>query len=70
MSNHWREAQEIQRKRVGTNAVFTPDGKRAITGYEEYGWLIVTPEHSIEARTALGVEMVLEELELPLLGWC
>lgn len=69
MSNHWQEAQKEQREKTGTNAVFLPNEQATITGYEGYGWLLVTPELSLSAQTAQGVELVLEELDLPLLGW-
>ncbi|MGH2496497.1 MAG: hypothetical protein ACRDIV_17500 [Ktedonobacteraceae bacterium] len=64
----WHEAQEQQRK-AGGNAVFTPDHRGAITGYEELGWLVITCDLSLKVRTAEGVQLALEELGLPQLGW-
>lgn len=69
MPRHWQEAQEIQRGETGTNAVFLANDQAAITGNEEVGWLIVTPEQAREARTSEGVNMMLRELYLPLYGW-
>lgn len=70
-NKHWQEAQEAARKEGGSNFVVTPDGKAFIAGYPEYGWIIVssTQNLKLEARTAQGVELALEELGLPSLGW-
>lgn len=69
MANYWQEAQQKQREASGTNAVFTSDEKCAITGYDGYGWFILTPEGSVEVQTAQGVDLMLKELALPLLDW-
>lgn len=66
---YWKEAQERQREETETNAVFLPDNQAAITGCQTTGWLIVTSEQAREARTEHGVTMMLEELNLPALGW-
>jgi len=69
LSKHWREAQEAGREETGTNAVFLPNQEGAIVGHQGYGWLIMTPETAIQVQTTQGVELALEELNLPSLGW-
>jgi hypothetical protein len=69
MNMHWQEAQARARASSGTNIVFLPDGKAALVGHAARGWLVVTPERGMAARTAEGVQLVLEELRLPALGW-
>lgn len=71
MSKHWQEAQEALREEGWSNYVFMPDGSAAIAGYPERGWIIVDAKHNLklEAKTSAGVEMALEELGLPSLGW-
>ncbi len=49
--------------------MFLPDNRAMFAGYEGYGWVVVTPKRSLEAKTAQGVQLVLEELRLPSLGW-
>lgn len=71
MTKHWQEAQEAARKKGGGNFVFTSDRKACIAGFSERGWIIISSLHNLklEARTAQGVELALEELGLPPLGW-
>jgi hypothetical protein len=66
---HWQEAQEEARATNGANMVFTQDGKVALVGSPGRGWRIVTCETMLQAQTALGVDLVLEELEITPLGW-
>lgn len=54
---------------MGGNVIVTPDGKALIVGSPERGWLIVTPDRCLSARTAQGVELALEELDILPLGW-
>jgi hypothetical protein len=51
------------------NFVFSPDEKASITGNEERGWAILSPDGSVEVKTAQGIDIMLEELGLPHLGW-
>jgi hypothetical protein len=53
------------------NFVFLPDDRALIAGTPERGWIILSPRHNLklEAQTAQGVELALEELVLPPLGW-
>jgi hypothetical protein len=66
---HWQEAQDESLATSGTNMVFTQDGKVALVGSRDRGWRIVTSETMLQAQTALGVDLVLEELEITPLGW-
>lgn len=45
------------------------DEYRVIVGYQEYSWLIVTPKTVIHTQTIQEIELVLEELYFPSLGW-
>jgi len=69
MNNHWLEAQEQARAKGPGNFIFLPEEKACIAGYEGYGWFVLTSQGSIKVRTPQGVDMVLEELGLPSLGW-
>ncbi len=69
MGNHWQEAQEQERAKGPGNFVFSPDEKACIAGNEKRGWMILTPDGTVEVKTAQGVDMMLEELGLPHLGW-
>ena len=66
---HWQEAQKRAYEQSGTNFVFLPENRALLAGYQGYGWVVVTPERSMEAQTVQQVELVLEELLLPPLGW-
>ncbi len=67
MAKHWQEAQEEAHAKSGTNVV--QNGNVVLIGNPARGWRIVTPKQSLEARTARGVELILEELEVAPLGW-
>lgn len=71
MGNHWQEAQEAARKTGWANFVSTADQKAWIAGSPERGWIILSSQHNLQlvAKTERGVEMALEELGLPALGW-
>lgn len=67
---HWLEAQEETLKRGPGNFVFLEDNGACIAGSEELGWRVITADNlKLGARTAVGVDLVLEELGLPHLGW-
>jgi hypothetical protein len=69
MDNHWQEAQEQERSKGPGNFVFSPEENACIAGNEDLGWMILTSEGSVKVRIAQGVDMMLEELGLPYLGW-
>lgn len=69
MANHWQEAQQKQREETGTNIVLLSDGNVALIGCKETGWMLITPEITWKAQTDQGVELAMEELGLPPLGW-
>lgn len=68
---HWQEAQEQARQRGGGNFVFSSDENACIAGLLRLGWVVLSSQHNLklEAQTPQGVELVLEELELPSFGW-
>src|SRR5579862_1237236 len=69
MSKYWQEAQELARKQDGTNFVFLPENRAMLAGYKKRGWRILTAQGGVEVKTARGVDLMLKELDLPLLGW-
>lgn len=69
MNNHWLEAQQQQRTEAGHNIVLSLDERNIIVGKEDRGWILLTPKGSIPVRTAQGMDLLLEELEVPHLGW-
>lgn len=69
MSKHWSEAQGEEREAGPGNFILTDDESAWMAGSPERGWIVGTHEQCLGAQTADGVEMVLEELGLPSLGW-
>lgn len=71
MSKHWQEAQEAARKTGWGNFVSTADQDAWIVGSTECSWIIFSCHRKLQlvAKTVQGVDMVLEELDLPHLGW-
>jgi len=67
MSKHWQKAQEAARKEGGSNFIFLPNNKALFVGSQERGWIIQSSVHNLklEAQTAQGVELALEELAFP-----
>lgn len=71
MNQHWQEAQEAAKKTGWSNFVFDSSGQACIAGSPDRGWIILSPQHhlQLQARTEQGVDLALQELGLPLLGW-
>jgi hypothetical protein len=65
---HWQEAQK--QKTGWANYIFL-DERACIAGFLKMGWIILDTQNNLklQAKTPQGVERVLEELELPPLGW-